>query len=91
MKKKSRVTIYDPKAMKNTRNVFGEKIIYARSATEALNKSQCAILMTHWKQFEKLNNSSIKHMNKKFVIDCRRILVEKKLQAEYHAIGIGKI
>ena len=91
LKKKSRITIYDPKAMKNTKDVFGEKIIYARSATEALNKSQCAILMTHWKQFEKLNNSSIKHMNKKFVIDCRRILVEKKLQAEYHAIGIGKI
>jgi len=91
LKKKSRITIYDPKAMKNTKDVFGEKIIYARSSTEALNKSQCAILMTHWKQFEKLNNSSIKHMNKKFVIDCRRILVEKKLHAEYHAIGIGKI
>ena len=91
MKKKTTITIYDPKAMKNTKDVFGEKIIYARSSTEALNKSQCAILMTHWKQFEKLNNSSIKHMNKKFVIDCRRILVEKKLQAEYHAIGIGKI
>ena len=91
LKKKSRITIYDPKAMKNTKDVFGEKIIYARSVIEALNKSQCAILMTHWKQFEKLNNGSIKHMNKKFVIDCRRILVEKKLQAEYHAIGIGKI
>jgi len=91
LKKKSRVTIYDPKAMKNTSNIFGEKIIYAGSIADALNKSQCAILMTHWKQFEKLNNSSIKHMNKKFVIDCRRILVEKKLHAEYHAIGIGKI
>ena len=90
LKKKSRITIYDPKAMKNTKDVFGEKIIYARSSTEALNKSQCAILMTHWKQFEKLNNNSIKHMNKKFVIDCRRILVEKELRAEYHAIGIGK-
>ena len=91
LKKNSRITIYDPKAMKNTKDVFGEKIIYARSATEALNKSQCVILTTHWKQFGKLNNSSIKHMKKKFVIDCRRILVEKKLQAEYHAIGIGKI
>jgi len=90
LKKKSRIIIYDPKAMKNTKGIFGEKIIYARSVTEALNKSQCAILMTHWKQFEKLNNNSIKHMNKKFVIDCRRILVEKELQAEYHAIGIGK-
>ena len=91
LKKKSRITIYDPKAMKNTRNVFGEKIIYARSITDALNKSQCVILMTHWKQFERFNNNSMKHMSKKFIIDCRRILVEKELQAEYHAIGIGKI
>jgi hypothetical protein len=30
-------------------------------------------------------------MSRKFVIDCRRILVKKELQAEYHAIGIGKI
>ena len=91
LKKKSRITIYDPKAMKNTRNVFGEKIIYAGSIADALNKSQCAILMTHWKQFERFNNNSMKHMSKKFIIDCRRILVEKELQAEYHAIGIGKI
>ena len=91
LKKKSRITVYDPKAMKNTRNIFGEKIIYVGSITDALNKSQCAVLMTHWKQFERFNNNSIKHMSKKFIIDCRRILVEKELQAEYHAIGIGKI
>jgi UDPglucose 6-dehydrogenase len=91
LKKKSRITIYDPKAMKNTRNIFGEKIVYARSVTDALNKSQCVILMTHWKQFERFNNNSMKCMSKKFIIDCRRILVEKELQAEYHAIGIGKI
>jgi len=91
LKKKSRITIYDPKAMKNTRNIFGEKIVYARSVTDALNKSQCVILMTHWKQFERFNNNSMKRMSKKFIIDCRRILVEKGLQAEYHAIGIGKI
>ena len=91
LKKKSRITIYDPKAIKNTKSIFGEKIIYARSVTDALNKSQCTILMTHWKQFERLNNNSLKHMSRKFVIDCRRILVKKELQAEYYAVGIGKI
>jgi len=91
LKKKVKITIYDPKAMKNTKNIFREKIICARSLTDALNKSQCVILMTHWKQFERFNNNSMKHMSKKFIIDCRRILVKKELQAEYHAIGIGKI
>ena len=90
LKKKARITIYDPKAMRNTMKIFGKKIIYAKSITDALNNSQCIIMMTHWKQFEALNNNSIKRMKKKFIIDCRRILSKKELDAEYYAIGIGK-
>ena len=37
LKKKVKITIYDPKAMKNTRRIFGEKIICAKSITDALN------------------------------------------------------
>jgi len=29
-------------------------------------------------------------MKRKFIIDCRRILSKKELDAEYYAIGIGK-
>jgi hypothetical protein len=47
--------------------------------------------MVHWKQFERINNNSIKIMKRKFIVDCRRALVKKQLNAEYHAIGIGKI
>ena len=90
LKKKARITIYDPKAMRNTMKIFGDKIIYAKSITDALNNSQCVIMMTHWKQFDTLNNNSIKHMKRKFIIDCRRILAKKELNAEYYAIGIGK-
>lgn len=90
LKKKAKITIYDPKAIKNTMKIFGGKISYAKSINDALNKSQCTIMMTHWKQFEMLNNSSIKHMKKKIIIDCRRILAKKELDAEYYAIGIGK-
>ena len=90
LKKKARITIYDPKAMRNTMKIFGKKIIYAKSITDALNNSQCIIMMTHWKQFDSLNNNSIKRMKKKFIIDCRRILSKKELDAEYYAIGIGK-
>jgi UDPglucose 6-dehydrogenase len=90
LKKKAKITIYDPKAIKNTMKIFGGKIVYAKSITDALNKSQCAIIMTHWKQFEMLNNNSIKYMKKKIIIDCRRILAKKELDAEYYAIGIGK-
>ena len=90
LKKKAHITVHDPKAIKNTKKVFGGKIDYAKSIADALSKSQCVIIMTHWKQYEKLNNNSIKHMDKKFIIDCRRILAKKELRAEYHAIGMGK-
>ena len=74
----------------DTKNIFGEKIVYAKSVTDALDKSHCAIIMVYWKQFDSLNNNSIKHMNKKFIIDCRRVLARKVLDAEYHAIGLGQ-
>ena len=76
--------------MKNTKNIFGEKIKYAKSIQNSLEKSHCAIIMVHWKEFEKLNINLIEKMKKKFIIDCRRVLAKKNLDIEYHAIGIGR-
>jgi len=91
LKKKVNITVYDPKAIKNTKIIFGEKIKYTNSILNSLKNSQCAIIMVHWKQFEKINNNSTRLMKRKFIIDCRRVLSEKQLNFEYHAIGIGKI
>ena len=90
MKNKAKITVHDPRAIENTKKIFGTKILYAKSIADALNKSQCGIIMTHWKQYDTLNNNSIKHMNKKIIIDCRRVLAKKELGAEYYGIGIGK-
>ena len=46
--------------------------------------------MTQWKQYEKLTSNQFKYMTKKFVIDCRRMLVKKQLDVDYYAIGLGK-
>ena len=90
LKKKAKITIHDPKAIKNTRKIFKEKIIYAKTIEDALTQSQCAIIMTQWKQYEKLSNNQFKYMTKRFVIDCRRMLVKKQLEIDYYAIGLGK-
>ena len=76
--------------MKNTKRIFGDKINYAKTVENALSKSQCVIIMTQWKQYEKLNNNEFKYMTRKFVIDCRRMLVGKQLDIDYYAIGLGK-
>jgi len=90
LKRKAKVTVHDPRAIKNTRDVFGEKIIYAKSMNDALLKSQCAIIMTEWTQYEKLNNNNFKHMTKKVVIDSRRMLIGKQLDVNYFGMGLGK-
>ena len=90
LKRKTKITIHDPKAMKNTRNLFGDRIKYAKSIDEALLKSQCVVIMTQWKQYEKLSNNAFDNMTKKIVVDCRRVLVEKQLDVDYFAIGLGK-
>jgi UDPglucose 6-dehydrogenase len=90
LKKKAEITIHDPKAMKNAKEIFKEKINYATTIEDALLKSQCVIIMTQWKQYEKLTNNQFKYMKTKFVIDCRRMLAKKQLDVDYYAIGLGK-
>jgi UDPglucose 6-dehydrogenase len=90
LKKKAKIIIHDPKAIKNTKRIFEDKISYAKTIKDALSKSECVIIMTQWKQYEKLNNNEFKYMRRKFVIDCRRMLVGKQLDIDYHAIGLGK-
>jgi len=90
LKMKPKIIIHDPKAMKNTKRIFEDKISYAKTIEDALSKSHCIIIMTQWKQYEKLNNNEFKYMTRKFVIDCRRMLVGKQLDIDYYAIGLGK-
>ena len=90
LKKKAKITIHDPKAIKNTQRIFGEKINYTKTVKDALSKSQCVIIMTQWKQYKKLNNNDFEYMTTKFVIDCRRMLIKKQLDVDYYAMGLGK-
>ena len=90
MKSGANVTIHDPKALDNARKIFHSNAKYVTSISSALKNCQCAVIMTKWKQYEKINNKTIKHMNKKLIIDSRRILSNKNLDAKYYAIGLGQ-
>ena len=86
----ARITIHDPKAIENAKKVFNNKIKYQKSVSTAVKDCKCAIIMTAWKQYEKINNKTIEQMAKKFIIDSRRIISDKKLNAKYFAIGLGQ-
>ena len=84
------VKIHDPKALDNTRKIFHNNTKYANTMADALNNSQCAVIMTKWKEYERITNKTTKYMNKKFIIDTRRILSNKNLDIKYHGIGLGQ-
>ncbi len=90
MKERPKIVVHDPKAMDNTKKIFGNNISYAKSVMDALRGSHCVILMTPWKQYERLKNDSFKTMKTKIIIDTRRMLSKKKLNADYLAFGLGK-
>ena len=90
LKMKAKIIVYDPRAINNTKKIFGTKIIYKNSVSEALEKSECVIFMTYWKEFENIDNRTIKHMKRKLIIDCRRIFADKNMGKEYFALGIGQ-
>ena len=86
----AKITIHDPKALENARKIFHDNTKYVKSVPSALKDCQCAIIMTQWKDYERINNKTIKQMAKKFIIDTRRVLSNKNLDAKYYAIGLGQ-
>jgi UDPglucose 6-dehydrogenase len=90
LKNKAKITVHDPKALENTKKMFGKKIEYAKTLADALDKSHCAVIMTQWKQYNQLNKNSLKPMKRKIIIDSRRVLMGKELGGKYFAVGVGK-
>ena len=90
LKLEAKITIHDPKALENSRKIFHNNTKYVKSVSSALKDCQCAIIMTQWKDYERINNKTIKHMAKKFIIDSRRVLSNKNLDAKYYAVGLGQ-
>ena len=65
---------YDPKAKESAEEAIGDKINYAESIEEALNGSECALLVTEWDEFKKLTPEDYKkNMKVPNLIDGRRI------------------
>ena len=85
-----KISIHDPKAIENARKIFRDKVKYIKSVSATVKDCNCAVIMTAWNEYKKINNESIRHMNTKFIIDSKRIISNKNLNAKYFAIGLGQ-
>jgi UDPglucose 6-dehydrogenase len=91
----AKVVAYDPAAMGNARTVFQDRISYANSAVECLDKADCCIIITEWREFKELPPEVfVKNMREPILIDGRRIYdptVFMKSGIKFHAIGLGHL
>ena len=89
LKKGAKIIAHDSKAISNTKIIFREKIQYTNSIREAMKNTECAIIMTTAKEYSQINNNELKLMKKRLIIDSRRLLINRNLDVDYSAIGMG--
>lgn len=85
------VTVYDPKAMDNSRSLF-PTLGYATEALEACSGADVTLVLTEWKQFRELEPSDLNAIvRQRNIIDGRNCLDREKWQAAGWAYrGVGR-
>lgn len=86
-----KVRAYDPEAMDNVKEVFGDKIYFADDQYEALQDADALMIMTEWPifrtpEFEKIED----RLKNKVIFDGRNLydLAQmEELGFQYHSIG----
>ncbi|MEQ8553601.1 MAG: UDP-glucose/GDP-mannose dehydrogenase family protein [Cyclobacteriaceae bacterium] len=87
----AKVKAYDPEAMENVKEIFGDKIFFAEDEYDALKDADALMIMTEWPvfrtpEFEKMAES----LKNKVVFDGRNLYDPNQMQElgfAYHSIG----
>jgi UDPglucose 6-dehydrogenase len=85
------VSVFDPEAMNNVKQVVGNKVTYAESQYEALDKADALIIATEWNEFRTPNFLKIvTTLKNKVIFDGRNlfdIAAIRELGFYYESIG----
>ncbi len=84
-----KVIAYDPLAMQNTRDVFGDKIVYAKSVRECLAQAGICVITRTDNEFKQIDDSYIRN-EPCTIIDCWRILDPSKFTKRVKYIAYGR-
>lgn len=87
----AKIVAYDPKAIENAKEIFKDKIKYAKTSYEALKRADAMLLLTEWNEFRHPDFDKIKSLLKNpIVIDGRNQYDGNKIRSmgiEYINIG----
>ncbi len=85
------IKVYDPKAYKAAKYYFGEKITYCNSSYDAVEGTDCLLLLTEWNEFRRPDFDRIKSIMKAPVIfDGRNQYNAQRLKQKgfiYYSVG----
>ncbi len=85
------IKAFDPEAMKQARNIIGDKINYANNKEEAVANADCLLLVTEWNVFRIPDFKKIyKLMRQPVIFDGRNIYNAEELKTigfSYYCVG----
>lgn len=83
------VTAYDPMAIRNARRLLGDAVTYAESASDCISGADLCILVTEWREFQRLKASDFKKlMRQAAIVDGRRLYNPSQFEGlRFAAIG----
>lgn len=91
LKNLANVNVHDPKALENTKKIFGSSINYSYSIKDVVTDCDCIIIMTEWDEYKEITPKLISENNKNrhvLVLDTRRFLkIKKTNKIDYVALG----
>lgn len=86
-----KIKVHDSMAITNFKKIFNDNIEYCKSIDSCLKNSDCCIILTDSDEYKKLKLHNFSNMNKKNIIDTRRILNHKNFKnTNFYALGLGQ-
>lgn len=87
----AKVTVFDPEAMANVKEIMGDKIAYAEDEYGAVDGADALVVVTEWNEFrtpdfERIHSS----LKQPFVFDGRNVYTLEKMQEQgfyYESMG----
>lgn len=91
LKHGAKIVAFDPKAMENAKEIFRNKIKYAKGAYDTLKNADALLLLTEWNEFRNPDFDKIKSLLKTPIIFDGRNQYDKKhlkdIGFEYFTVG----
>ncbi len=87
-----KVQVFDPEAMKNVKNLYGDKLVYAEGQYDALEGAAALIIATEWSEFRTPDFDKIGQLlPSKVIFDGRNLFdLEKMEGCGFHYESIGR-